>query len=118
MVTLDGLPLSSHLVIDGLETAPPIAYQQTRVLGGASAVRAVGLAGGRALTLRADLGFITLNQIEAIRAMAAACQPVRLVHHRGEFDVLVTGIEATPALDYANPDPTTLYSASITTIEV
>jgi energy-converting hydrogenase Eha subunit H len=117
VVTLGGIDLPMHLVMDGIETAPPIASSQARTLSGASVLRSLPLIGGRTLSLTSD-GVLTLAQVSQIQALAQAGQKVTLSHHRGQFAVIVIGIAATARLAYANPDAATPYDATITMIEV
>jgi len=118
MTTLGTLTLSDHLILDGLESAPPVAMSVRRTLGGRAIVQSVGLPDtGRELTLSGDYHF-TLAEITNIRVLAQLNQPVELAHHRGIYQVLVTGIEAEAAFDYADPEDDDWYTATITMIEV
>lgn len=117
MITLGGISLSDHLILGGIETAPDLAYSQRRLIGGASYVQTDAIIGGRELTLSGENHF-TLAEITAVKALAAAMQPVTLVHHRGTFTVLIVAVEATPTFAHADPDDDSWYSGSINMIEV
>jgi len=116
-VTLGGIVLSEHLVLTGLENAPPVAYSQKRTIGGKSVVAVAPVAGGRTLTLQGENHY-TLAQIEAVQTIAQLGAPVTLVHHRGTFSVLITSIEVDPTTDYANPGANDWYNGTITLLEV
>ena len=117
MTTLGSVTLSDDLILEGLETAPPIAHSQRRTLTGESVVQAAPVSGGRKLALAGDNHF-TLADIEAVQALAGAGQPVTLTHHRGTFTVLIVSIEVEPAFNHADPQPGDWYSGRINLIEV
>ncbi len=117
MTTLGTVTLSDDLILEGLENAPLIAYSQRRTLAGESVVQVAPVLGGRELALVGDNHF-TLAEIEAVRALAEAGQPVTLTHHRGTFRVLVVSIETDPAVDHADPRPDDWYAGRINMIEV
>ena len=114
-MTLGGVTLSDHLVLDGLETAPLIAHSQRRTLTGESVVQSAPMSGGRALSLRSE-NHLTLEQINQVRALAG--QAVTMVHDRGTFTVLVVGIDVEAAFDHADPKTDDWYSGTINMIEV
>lgn len=116
-VTLGTVTLSDHLILAGIENAPPVAISQKRTLGGRSVVTSAPTTGGRVLTLSGEHHY-TQAQLDAVRVLAALGQPVTLTHHRGIFTVLITGISVEPSLPHSNPDATEWYSGDITLIEV
>jgi len=115
-VTLGGIALADDLVLTGLEVAAVVAGQR-RTLTGTPVLQVAESPGGRTLILDGENHF-TLAQLEAVRTLSAAGQPVTLSHHRGTFAVVITAIEAEPAINYANPGPLDWYSGTITLIEV
>lgn len=118
MITLGDIPLSDHLILDGLEAAPPVAAQQRRTISGRAVVRVDPLVGGRVLALKGEHHF-TLGQLLAIQDLAAAGQLVQLVHHRGTYTVLITGIaDPVASFDHADPTLDAWYSCSINLLEV
>lgn len=117
MTTLGSVQLSDNLVLDGIESAPGIAWSQRRTIMGASVVQVTPVSGGRRLTLVSG-GHLTISQAEAVRTVMEAGQPVTLVHHRGTFSVLVVSIEVEPDTRYADPAPGDTCSGTITMIEV
>lgn len=119
MTVLGGVTLSDHLVLDGLETAPGVVVNQQRTLTGVSVVQVGVLHGGRSLVLRGDKHF-SLAQIQAVKAVEVTAQAVTLSHHRGTFNVLITGTPVAPEQIRSNPeeDPGIMYSGEITMIEV
>jgi len=115
-MTLGGVTLSDHLVLDGLETAPLVSHSQRRTLTGESVVQAAPMVGGRALSLLAD-GHLTLDQIQAVRALAG--QVVTLTHGRGTFTVLVIGMDIEQFFfDNVDPVGNSRYSGRINMIEI
>lgn len=117
MTTLGTLQLSDNLVLDGLENSPAISMSQRRTLTGDLVIQTAPISGGRKLALLSD-NHLTLAQVEQIKAMEAAGQPVTLTHHRGTFSVLIVSIEVGPAFDHADPQPGDWYSGRINLIEV
>ena len=117
MTTLGTITLSDDLVLEGLETAPPIAHSQRRTLTGESVIQTAPISGGRKLALVGDNHF-TLADIEAVLALARVGQQVTLTHHRGTFTVLIVPVEVDPAFNHADPQPGDWYSGRINLIEV
>jgi hypothetical protein len=117
MTTLGGLALSADLVLNGLENAPDLAFSQRRTLAGVSVVQSAPVLSGRVLTLESD-GHLTLAQVQAIKALAAAGQEVALVHSRGSFTVLIVGVSVEPVFESSDPEATLWHSGEITLIEV
>jgi hypothetical protein len=117
-VTLGGITLSDHLILEGIENAPDIAFSSQRTLGG-KMILAMGpsLEGGRSLVMQAENHFL-LSQITAVKALAKLGQTVTLVHHRGTFSVKILSVEVTPTEDFSNPGTDAWYSGTITMIEV
>jgi len=112
-VSLGGISLSDHLVLDGIETAKHVAMSARRTLGGRMVIQ-VGatLTGGRELTLSGKNHF-TLNQINAIKELEKLGQSVQLIHPRGTFVVFVTETPVTPTVSYVDPEGNDWYSGSI-----
>lgn len=115
-VKLGDIILSNELLLDGLEEAPDVAVIQKRTVVGRSIVRVDPTPGGRQLTLSGE-NHVTLEQITAIKQLAALGQLVRLEHHRGSFNVYIIGVKATPTVGYADPIGSDWYSCEILTIE-
>lgn len=115
-VTLGGIVLSDQLVL--IVGQPEIGYSSRRLIGGANVVQVDGCDGGRVLTLE-GVNHWTYGQSEQIRALQAAGLELTLVHHIGTFQVIVTDTsELTPTRKFRNPIAETLYTGSITMIEV
>ena len=93
-VTLGGVTLSDDLVLLGLETGGRVASSLRYTLGGVAVVQAVPLSGGRELVLQSE-NHLSLAEVQAVRDIEALAEPVTLVHHRGTFSVLNTGISGT-----------------------
>ena len=117
MTVLGSLTLSDDLLLLGLDSAPPVASSQRRTLSGRSLVQVAPLTGGRSLSLQSE-NHLSLSEVEAIQAIAATGQPVNLVHHRATIEVLIVGVEMTPAFDHANPESDAWYYGEIFLIEV
>ena len=118
MTMLGAVTLSDHLILGGLEAAPGVGHSARRTLGGRMYVQ-VGpsFQGGRTLTLEAENHF-SFADINAVKALESAGLPVALVHHRGAFTVLVTGVEVESTFNYADPTDEDWYSGTITLIEI
>lgn len=116
-VTLGGVALSDHLVLEGLENGARIATSTRRTLGGGSVTQMIGLTGGRTLTLQAE-NHISLAEIEQVKGLEAAAQAVTLVHPRGTFSVVITGTDFATDHPLADTPSDELYSGTITMIEV
>jgi len=115
-VTLGGVALSDHLILEGLETSPGVSIFSNRTLGGSMVSVPTQLDGGRTLTLSGENHF-TLGEIEAVKSLEALGQTVTLEHHRGSFSVLITNVDVTPT-QYADPVDDDWLSGTITMIEV
>lgn len=115
MTMLGGIELSNDLVISGLESAPDIVYNPLRLVTGELFVQTAPVIGGRVLSLKGKNAF-TLQQIVAIKVIAAMGQAVPLIHHRGTFNFLITGTPVEPVIEYADPDPDEWYDGEITGI--
>lgn len=119
--SLGSRTLSDHLVLEGIDAAPGLAYSTRRTLGGRS-ITQIGptLASGRVLALQSE-GHIKYADLVAIKAMEAAGQPVTLNHPRAVLSVLITSVDLTPDQNFVNPaasgaDP--WYSGVINLLEV
>jgi hypothetical protein len=102
-ISLGTRTLSDHLLLQGLDEAPGVAWNSRRVITGRSIIQ-IGpmLQSGRELSLQSE-GHLKQADLTAIKAMEAAGRPVALVHPRGTFTVLITAVELTPDQDYVNP---------------
>ena len=116
-VSLGAITLSDSLVLHGLENSVDAAVSQRRTLTGRSVIQVQPTPGGRTLQLEGQHHW-TYDQVEAIKALAAAGSPVNLVHHRGTFTVVISAIEVEPSLDYSNPSGSDWLSGTVTLIEV
>lgn len=115
-VSLGGIPLSDELTL-AIGPAGP-AINQRRLIGGASCVQVDGNSGGRTLTL-AGKNHWTLSQVDQIRALESLAIAVTLIHHRGNFQVLITETsDLAPVINYKDPASDDWYTGSITLIEV
>ncbi len=114
---LGPVTLSDHLILSGLESASPIAVSARRTLGGRSVVQSLATPAGRLFTLQGENHF-SLQDLQDVQDLAAINQAVSLVHARGTFTVLITAVDPEPAWSLADPESTSLYSATITLQEV
>jgi hypothetical protein len=118
-VTLGGVTLSDHLVIQGIETAPARAFGGQRLMGGAMHTD-VGpaLTGGRVLSLQSEF-HLTQTDVDAIKELEAAGNAVSLVHPRGTFTVYITGVDVEPDEWLVDPDDADIlwYSGIINLLE-
>ncbi len=116
-VTLGGVVLSDHLVLEGLESGPIIAHSMHYTLGGSAVVQSDDNDDtvGRPLRLTGKNHF-TLQQIQDVRMLRG--QTVSLIHHRGTFDVIIIDTPVDPTINYADPIADDWYSGEITMITV
>jgi len=119
-ITLGGVTLSDHLVLLGIENAPKVAWSAQRTLGGRQVVQ-VGpsLTSGRELALQSE-NHLTQDMVDSVKELEAAGQAVSLVHPRGTYSVVITGVDLEPDTYYVDPDDADLlwYSGTINMIEV
>jgi len=120
-ITLGGTTLSDHLVLEGIEDAPAVAFSSRRTLGG-RAVMQIGptLTGGRELSLQSD-NHITNAMVAAVKALQLLGQTVTLVHPRLTTTVLITEIQLEQDQPMVNPGASganVWYSGTINMIEV
>lgn len=115
-VSLGGLALSDELTLDIGQ--PEIGIGRYRLIGGAHVLQLDSSDGGRELTLE-GINHWTHGQAEQIRAFQAAALELILVHHLGTFKVVITDTSnLVPTRRYKNPTADTMYTGSITLIEV
>lgn len=115
-VVLGGINLSDELVLTIGQ--PEIGVSSRRLIGGANIVQVDGVSGGREMTLE-GANHWTYGQAEQIRALQAAAQPITLSHHLGTFQVIITDTaDLVPTRKFKNPVSSTLYTGSITLLEV
>ncbi|MGV0961799.1 MAG: hypothetical protein ACOYB1_18395 [Limnohabitans sp.] len=113
--------LSDHLILQGLESAPAVAYSARRTLGGRMVTqRGPTLASGRELALQSE-NHLTYADVAALKAIYALGQPVTLTHPRLTATVLITGLDVQADTEFVNPsasgaDP--WYSGTINLLEV
>jgi hypothetical protein len=119
MTILGGYTLSDHLVLEGLENSSLAAVTVTHTLGGAAIVQwdPMDTATGVELRLVSER-HLSLDEVQQVRSLQG--QIVQLEHHRGTFNVLVTGaqVEQDDAGIYADPPADTWYSGEIILITV
>ncbi len=124
-ITLGGIVLDDHLLLDGLETSPDISVSTVVTLGGISDTAVMPLSGGRHLSLVALRegnslkGKILRHQLMAIKELSAQGQAVTLVHHMGTFQLLIVSTsEMVPVRKYRNPQDNDPYTGPIQLLEV
>jgi hypothetical protein len=113
--------LSDHLILQGIEAAPGVAYSARRTLGGRM-VTQLGptLSAGRELALQSE-NHLTYADVAAIKAIEALGQPVTLVHPRATLTVLIIGVDVIADTDFVNPAASGAapwYSGTINLLEV
>lgn len=101
-VSLGGYALSDHLVLQGLEAAPALAWSSRQTFG-RTIIQLLPIKGGRPVLLVSE-NHLTLADVQAINGLMAAGQDVQLVHHRGTFTVVIVGVDVTPDTPITNPD--------------
>ena len=117
MTSLGGVVLSDHLILDGLENAPGIVVNQRRTITGKSVVQHAPVIGGRAISLLSE-SHLTLQQVQDIKTIESNGVAVTLVHPRGTFSVIVTGVSVTQDEECVDLDIDAWFSGSINMIEV
>jgi hypothetical protein len=120
-VSLGSRTLSDHLILQGIESAPGVAYSARRTLGGLMVVQlGPTLPAGREIALQSE-NHLSHADVAAIKALEALGQPVQLVHPRATLSVLITGVDVVADTEFVNPaasgaDP--WYSGTINLLEV
>ena len=109
--------LSDHLVLEGVETAKLITANLRRTITGRAVVQVAHNISGRSLSLVSE-SHLTLQDIIDIKAIEAQGDPVPLVHARGVFSVLITGLDVTQVFSCSNPAVDEWYSGNINLLEV
>lgn len=116
-VSLGGVILSDHLVLEGLETGPLVAYSIKTTLGGSAIVQSDDMDADIGIKLRLQgENHFTLQQIQDVRALRG--QTVELIHPRGTYQVIVLKTPAEPAINYADPVADDWYGGEIIMITV
>jgi len=118
-VSLGGITLSDHLVLNGLDEAPGIAWSSRRTIGGAAKTQKQTVTGGRTFELNSEYHITYANMI-AIKAKENAGAAVALVHPRLTCNVLIIGVSLEPDTELSNPASATdlWYSGTIKLLEV
>jgi len=117
MIILGGVTLSDHLILEGLEIAQGIVINQRRTITGRSVIQSAPLVGGRTLFLTSE-SHLTLQQVNDIKQLENAGLPVSLVHPRGTFNVLISGMDITQDEQCVDLDVDAWFSGTINMIEV
>jgi len=124
-ISLGGIVLDDHLLLDGLEISKDVAISTVVTLGGLAVSQTMPLTGGRLLSLVALRegnslkGKFLRHQLMAIKALATLGQEETLVHHMGTFSVLIVSTaEITPVKKYRNPQDDDWLHGPIQLIEV
>jgi len=123
-VSIGGIVLSEDLTLTGPINQPRVAMSARQTLGGRVVVQSLPISAGRQLVLAAArgnggvYGAFTIAQAEQLAVLRDAGQAVALVHHRGNFSVVILAIELEPINGVADPGAGTLMAGTITMIEV
>ncbi|MCK4815583.1 hypothetical protein KA005_07430 [bacterium] len=125
MTTLAGIELNDSLFLQGVETAPKVAVNQFRTLGGESRLQVQSLIGGMGLqltTVNAD-GSLTgrwcQQEIDDLKVYEGTGVPVLLVdRYSRQYTVLITSINVTQFEQKVPIHPGKLWVGSISMIEV
>ena len=125
MIKIGNIELDDNLRLYGLEESPDLLVSQVISFDDTSTLQTMPAGNGRALSLVATregvnyAGVFTLGQIKAIKSIAKARMATVLVHHRGTFNVLITGVsDVAIDGDLANPPDDEWCAATINMIEV
>ncbi len=125
MITLGGIVISDNMYLGGVTQAQQIAYQQVRTVEGLSKLTAVGLTGGRNLTL----GTVSMNssiqgvwcqsvidQIKVLEKTNADC----VLNYQGTiYNVrIIDTTDFTQMFQFEETSPDKKYTGSIKMIEV
>lgn len=116
---LGDVELSPHLSLRGLEDWCAFNVGEARTIDGRHLWWTDQMQGGRPLRLDGTDNHFTVAQLGQIRALQALAQPVLLRHHRGEYLVVIAGIDG-PSLwiDYADYADDDQIGATVNLIEV
>lgn len=121
---LGGAVFSDDLLLEGLDTSPPLEFTKRRYICGGLNVQVSPNDGGRILTLVAArigndvYGYFTQAQVDILNAMWQAGVAVELVHHRGTFSVLIEDVAVEPRVGVADPDADAMYVGRVSMIEM
>ncbi len=125
IVSLGGISLDDNLYLDGILNDSDFAMSVRPTLGGGVVVQIGAHEGGRELALVATQdgdeinGHFTLNQLQQIKVLAKAAQPVPLVHHGATYTVLIgPKPDVTPVMGHVDPAGEDLYIGTISMIGV
>jgi hypothetical protein len=124
-ISLGGVVLNDNLYLDGIENSKGIDTYIVRTLGGLIDVRTMPRSGGRTLSLTtvnsngALQGMFCQTAVDAIKLLEAEGIPVTLTYrNRGNFNVIITGVDFTQFRQNHDVSPTKEYTGSIQLIEV
>lgn len=124
-IKIGNIELDDNLSLSGIEESEDIVIQSTTAFDGTVDTLTMPGADKRPLQLSATLsgdtllGSFTLGQITALKSVARASAPVVLIHHRGTYNVVLTGVVDVVAVhDVVDPSDTDLYAATINMLEV
>lgn len=90
-ITLGGVELSKHMVWSDRDKSSAVEQTMIRTLGGRAVIYAQQLERGMAITLEAqsDTGWLTYEQVKAVRALADVAGAIYLLDFFGQqFDVV------------------------------
>lgn len=117
MISLGNIVLSDDLMLMGIDNQKSVKVRQTRTITGESFITVAKNIGGRTLALVGEFDF-TLDIVNQINTLGASGGKVTLIHPRGIFTVIITGVVFTPATKNPEPELAEWYSGEITMIEV
>lgn len=116
---LGNLVLSPHLALRQIIETGRVTWEDKRTLGGMLISRHAIGQGGRKWQLDGVGGHFTVGQIQAIRQLMDAAQPVRLEHHIYSGMVRIDSIASfSMIIDYADPQDDDWVSATLDLTEI
>lgn len=124
MTSLAGIDLDSNLQLIGFETNPDIAYSVRELLGGGAVIQTDQRAVGASLGLLAlddgtiQMGKFCSHQIDSLKTVAAAGQPVVLVHPHGTHTVYILEFDVVQSDRREPPGPNKRFHGTILLQEV
>jgi hypothetical protein len=124
MITLGGVVISDDMYLDGLDNASLASVEQLRTVDGNSIIRARPTPGGREITLGtqnrsgATQGIWCYSVIELVKQMELAALPVSLNYRGTLFEIIITGANFEPLLQFELEGPNKMFTGTISLIEV
>jgi hypothetical protein len=124
MSTLDAITLPSDLLWIDEYAHTPVVQKISPAVDGSLVIEVAAQIAGRPITLQGgnDYAWVTKATLEQLRIKQYLPGLTMVLNHNGaNYSVIFqqpNGIEATPIIDYSNPDPGDFYAVTLRFIEI